>query len=78
MKSRNNVNKDNKDDIAQRVKDFIKNIHEKMKQFDVDSSIQELILNNTISFGPNGYGPNILCIPNIKSQYNIFERTINN
>lgn len=30
-----------------------------------------------VSFGPNGYGPNILCIPKINKKYLLFDRLIN-
>lgn len=45
-----------------------------MEEFQINEHIHKLILESIVSFGPNGFGPNILCIPCIKKNYLLFNR----
>lgn len=47
-----------------------------MEEYQISENIRKLILESIVSFGPNGYGPNILCIPNINKNYVLFNRCI--
>jgi hypothetical protein len=38
-----------------------------MKEFNIESEIQELLKNNLIAFGPKKIGPNFLVIRNIET-----------
>lgn len=36
-----------------------------------------MINESMVSFGPNSFGPNILCIPFIKKGNSLFEKSVN-
>lgn len=59
-------------DRKERILEFMDLMQEKMKQFEIESNVQELVMNNIINFGPNGYGPNIFCIPGIENRFTLF------
>lgn len=48
-----------------------------MAEYSVDENVRSIILENIVSFGPDGYGPNILCIPKMNNKYVLFDKILN-
>jgi len=45
-----------------------------MQEYQINETVRKTIEENIVCFGPNGFGPNILCIPSLAKQHTLFNK----
>ena len=63
--------------FQEELREFIRQFKDKMEELNVDENLRTILLENMVCFGPDGYGPNILCIPKINKKYLLSDRLLN-